>query len=275
MMQEPMNTNPTKIKVHLLPSLFEPEELAGGIAVILDILRASTTIVHALANGAESVMPVASVEEALHLKQKHSGASCLLGGEREGLLIPGFDLDNNPLAYHRDCVHGKTVIFTTTNGTAALAKSLAATQIVVGSFANLQGVVNYLIKCRLPIHLVCAGTKGKISLEDAACAGAIVSRISQDSNTDDFDFSDDQLQLARDCYQLRTRQFHEKTATQPTVESQASIAKGQFNLLISSYGGRNCHRLGFDNQVEVASRSDAFSIVPVYDAATRKLRISS
>lgn len=118
---------PRPLHVHLLPKLFEPEELRGGIAVILDILRASTTIVHALANGARGVMPTDEVDEAFQIRDQLPPGSALLGGEREGVLIPGFDCDNNPFAYPPDVVRGKTIVFTTTNGTRALKRaSLAA-----------------------------------------------------------------------------------------------------------------------------------------------------
>src|SRR5690349_17308087 len=128
---------PRSLQVHLLPKLFEPDELRGSIAVILDILRASTTIIHALAHGAECVIPTEEIDEALRIKSSLPAGTVLLGGERDGLLIPGFDLDNNPFAYPKETVAGKTLVFTTTNGTRALKRALQADRILIGAFVNL------------------------------------------------------------------------------------------------------------------------------------------
>jgi 2-phosphosulfolactate phosphatase len=260
-----------EIKVHLLPALFEPEELRGGIAVILDILRASTTIVHALANGASCVIPTLSVEEARETTRVLSSgkeranqsptdacsftdSSILLGGEREGILISGFHLDNNPFAYGADVVQGKTVVFTTTNGTKALHRAAIADRVLIGAFVNLQAVVDVLAKDTRPIHLVCAGTKGKITIEDSLAAGAIVDRLLQEFGRRDDDLPDDQAQLA----------LHRYLA--------ASTSDAEFlRAMRNSYGGRNCRRLGFDDQLVRAASFDLFDLVPEYDAATGRI----
>ena len=117
--------------VHLLPSMFEPAALTGGIAVIADILRASTTITHALANGAKRVIPCGTVDEALDLRRQHTDEQILLGGERGGLKIEGFDLSNSPDDYDSATVTGKSIGFTTTNGTKALLRSSKAKQSVI------------------------------------------------------------------------------------------------------------------------------------------------
>lgn len=236
------------IRVHLLPVLFEPDDVRGGVAVILDILRASTTIVHALANGASAVIPTLTVEDA----RTHAGAFAsrtdyLLGGEREGVLIDGFDLDNNPFAYSADVVAGKTVIFTTTNGTKALHRAAAAQRILIGSFVNLQAVVDVLAEDRRPIHLVCAGTKGKITSEDVLCAGAIIDRLLQEFGQRDEQLVDDQAQLALAAYVHATATEH-----------------GLRQALRNSFGGRNCRRLGFDTQIDRAATCDMFDLVPEY-----------
>src|SRR5579864_1736813 len=118
-----------KLFVHLLPALFEPAELEGGVAVVLDVLRASTTIVHALGAGAGSVVPCGEVDETRRLAATFPAESVVLGGERGGTRIGGFDLDNSPASYTNERVHGKTVAFTTTNGTQALIRSRAARRI--------------------------------------------------------------------------------------------------------------------------------------------------
>lgn len=239
------------IRVHLLPALFEPEDVRGGIAVILDILRASTTIVHALANGAKCVIPTLTVEDALSASAGFvHRTDYLLGGEREGILIDGFDYDNNPFAYTREAVENKTVIFTTTNGTKALLRAAAADRVLIGSFVNLQAVVDVLAADQRPIHLVCAGTKGKITTEDCLCAGAIIDRLLQEFGRRDDDLIDDQAQLALAKY------------------LQSSTSEEDFRRAMrNSYGGRNCRRLGFDTQIDRAATFDLFDLVPEFDGA--------
>ncbi|MBS0205225.1 MAG: 2-phosphosulfolactate phosphatase [Planctomycetes bacterium] len=244
-----------EVKVHLLPALFEPEDVRGGIAVIIDVLRASTTIVHALDNGAKCVIPCGEVDEAHRIARTRPAGSVLLGGEREGTLIDGFDLDNNPFAYTASVVQGKTIAFTTSNGTRALLRAAAADRVLIGSFVNLQAVVNVLASDPRPVHLVCAGTKGKITVEDSLCAGAIVDRVLSATGADEATWTDDQLRLALDLYRR-------ETVTAETFR----------RAMRSGYGGRNCVRLGFDDQIERAATFDLFAIVPEYTAATKTIQ---
>ena len=254
------------VKVHLLPTLFEPDEVRGGVAVILDILRASTTITHALANGATAVIPTGEVDEARRIAVDFPKGGVLLGGEREGVLIEGFDLDNNPFAYSREVVAGRTIVFTTSNGTRALLRAEQADRILIGSFVNLQAVVSVLASDSRPIHLVCAGTMGKVSLEDVLCAGGICHRLQTWSDAhgagDDFNCDDDQTQLALDSYWFR--------ATAPEDNDSAPIQAA----ISMSRGGRNCLRLGFEDQITRAATYDLFNIVPEYHKPTRTITIS-
>ena len=256
-----------EVKVHLLPKLFEPEEVRGGIAVVLDILRASTTIVHALASGAKAVLPVGEVDAARSLASGSAAGSVLLGGEREGVLIDGFDLDNNPLAYTAEVVANKSVIFTTSNGTRALLHAQEADRILIGSFVNLQAVVNLLAADTRPIHLICAGTMGRVSLEDVLCAGGICHRLQVWADEfgvgDDFDCDDDQTQLALDHYWFR--------AAAPVDNDSEAIDEA----LQMSRGGRNCLRLGFAEQVTRAATYDLFDFVPEYDKTTHAITITA
>lgn len=253
--------------VHLLPALFEPEAVRGGIAVILDILRASTTIVHALAHGAREVVPTVSIEEAVEtadrLAKSHSpnsalpAAEVLLGGEREGVHIPGFQLDNNPFAYQPEIVRDKTVVFTTTNGTKALLRARAADRILIGAFVNLRAIAATLAADSRPVHLVCAGTKGKITLEDVLCAGAIADQLLKLS-PNAFAVDDDQLQLSLSLYR-----------------EHASSPDSLREALRLGFGGRNCLRLGFAEQVDRAGTCDLFSIVPEFQHQTGAIKIGN
>jgi 2-phosphosulfolactate phosphatase len=244
------------VRVHLLPALFEPEDVRGGIAVVLDILRASTTIVHALAHGASCVIPTVNVDDARSIANGLMPVAdrVLLGGEREGLLIPGFHLDNNPFAYTADVVRGKTVVFTTTNGTAALHRAAQTDRVLIGAFVNLQAVVAVLVQDDRPVHLVCAGTKGKITTEDCLCAGAIVDRLAQALQVDALSWTDDQLQLAWRLY--------------VSVKDDPAAFR---ETLRNSYGGRNCRRLGFDTQIDCAGTLDLFDVVPEYRRETGRI----
>lgn len=168
------------VHVHLLPDLIPEDALLGGTAVVIDILRATTTMTCGLANGAERIIPCVGVEEAHATRDrlKSEKIDVLLGGERQGKPLPGFDLGNSPATYTAETVGGKTVVMTTTNGTRAMAMCRQADQIVIGSFANLSRVLEHLKDCPT-VHLVCSGTHRHITSEDVLFAGAVAQKLSQ------------------------------------------------------------------------------------------------
>lgn len=158
---------------------FTPGELTGAElpdrVVVLDVLRATSTIVEALANGARAVVPVATADDAGRIAQGIGRDSVVLCGERKGLPIEGFDLGNSPLEFGADAVADLTLVMTTTNGTRAfLAVGGAQGEVLAGSFLNLGAVVSRLAAADAPTALLCAGREGRFALEDALCAGAIV-----------------------------------------------------------------------------------------------------
>ena len=122
-----------KLATYFLPTLVGPGELDGETAVVIDLLRASTTICHALAAGATAVVPCLEVEEAKRIDAMLPPGKAILGGEREGVRIPGFDLGNSPDEFRPDTVGGRTVVFTTTNGTRAMNECRRAAQVFIGS----------------------------------------------------------------------------------------------------------------------------------------------
>jgi 2-phosphosulfolactate phosphatase len=172
-----------QVFVHLLPSLIPAGALRGGVAVVVDVLRATTVMVHALAAGCDSVIPCGEIEEAQALAAQLPEGSALLAGERQGLPIPGFDLGNSPGEFNPEVCLGKTLVMTTTNGTRAILACLEAERVYIASFSNLRATsdeiaVQLLKKDHgLPVHIVCAGTEGFISLEDSLLAGALTSAI--------------------------------------------------------------------------------------------------
>ncbi len=157
-------------EVVLSPLLLKEYDLKGKVVVVIDVLRATSTICAALANGAKSIIPVLSVEEAHSYKAKGH----LVGAERNGEKVEGFDFGNSPREYSREKVGGKNVVLTTTNGTRCIRMSLEADEILVGSFLNLSVLSSYLIDQKKDVILFCAGWKDKVNLEDSLFAGAVL-----------------------------------------------------------------------------------------------------
>lgn len=145
-------------------------KLHDRTVVVVDIFRATSCMTTAFAHGIGSITPFAKLDDCLAMKNKGYFTS----GERDGKKVDGFDLGNSPFEYMADELKGKKIAFTTTNGTQAIAKSIGAKEIVIGSFLNLSAVVNYLRAGSNNILIVCAGWKGKVNLEDTLYAGAIV-----------------------------------------------------------------------------------------------------
>jgi 2-phosphosulfolactate phosphatase len=152
-------SRPRRIDVHLLPALVELDQLAGQNVVVIDVLRATTTIIYALASGAIQVIPCLEVDEARLVAAVEVPGSTVLGGERGGLPIPGFGLGNSPREYTRQRVGGKTVVFTTTNGTRALLRCKAARRVLIGAFVNHSAICRELAD-EADFALLCAGTDG-------------------------------------------------------------------------------------------------------------------
>ena len=163
--------------VHHRPADADPERFENRLVVVVDLIRATTTICYALAAGAQGVLPVQSVEEAQAEFAQRDPSSTLLGGERGGWRVPGFHLGNSPREYHPQQVAGRTVIFTTTNGTRAMLLGLRAARVLLASFVNFSVVVEQMRKelCRQgEVHVLCAGVEGQEALEDTLMAGALV-----------------------------------------------------------------------------------------------------
>jgi 2-phosphosulfolactate phosphatase len=159
-----------KIDVCLSPDLMHLYEVKEKIIVVVDILRATSCMTSALAHGIDHIKPFAKLDDCL--QAKHEGY--LTAGERDGKKVEGFDMGNSPFEYMEPTLKGKKIAFTTTNGTQAIAKSEGADAIVIGSFLNLNAVVNFLLKQEKDILVVCAGWKGKVNMEDTLFAGALV-----------------------------------------------------------------------------------------------------
>ncbi len=155
-----------------------PIELSGKTVIVIDVLRATSTMVFALENGCKEIIAVSTPEEALTLK-KQLRTKAILGGERNKQKLPGFDFGNSPREYSLEKILNKVLIFTTTNGTALINLCIYSKDTIIGSFMNASSVVRYL-KGKSHVVLACAGTKGDFSLEDYLLAGYMSLLISKE-----------------------------------------------------------------------------------------------
>lgn len=168
------------LDVVLSPAALDAEALAGRDVVVVDVLRASSTVVTALANGARAVVPVAEQGEAGRLAATLDPDVSLLGGERGGRPLAGYGAGNSPLEYTPETVAGRTIVLTTSNGTRAMAAARQAARAAVGCFLNASAAAAFLsraVEAGRPATIVCAGSGGRISLEDTLCAGLLVERV--------------------------------------------------------------------------------------------------
>lgn len=165
--------SPARVRVALTPPA--PGTLPpAACGVAIDVLRASTTLAIALANGAARVVPFASTTEAIAFRDRTSDA--LACGERDGRIVPGFDLANSPAEYTRERVGGRTLAFASTNGSRAMLATAGCRRKILASFVNLTATIEGLAG-EADVVLVCAGKLGAFAIEDAACAGSIAARL--------------------------------------------------------------------------------------------------
>ncbi len=226
------------VQVFLLPQLAPPGRLTGGLAVVIDVLRFTTTAVHALAAGCAFVRPCAEVEEARELAGSLPAGRVLLGGERGGKPLPGFDLGNSPREYTAKLCRGNTVVMTTTNGTRALLRAAEAERVLLAGFVNFSAVCERLQQDARPVYIVCAGTEGEVALEDTILAGALV------------DFLCDVVEVRlNDAARLAWDSF----------EHHGRVLQGAMEV---SRGGAILHELGYDEDVRAAAAVDRFNLVP-------------
>ena len=168
-----------KIDIIISADNIKEEYLENKIVVVIDMLRATSVIITALANKAKEVFPILTIEEALKKKEEliGSGINPLLGGERKALRIDAFDFSNSPLEYIPDKVEGKSIILSTTNGTRAINLSLRAQEILIGAVINAKAVTSELRKYNKDVVFINAGTNGEFSMDDFICSGYMVSLL--------------------------------------------------------------------------------------------------
>jgi 2-phosphosulfolactate phosphatase len=203
------------------------------------VLRSGTSIAVALANGAAKIIPVATVEEATRIAQTLDPKSRILSGERDGKKVGGFDLGNSPRDYTRERVEGKTLVFASTNASPLMAGLLGGREQRLLSYVNLSAVGDEVLRTGLDLAIICAGRSGQFSLEDAACAGALVARLSNSVIGLEMN---DAADLAR--------------------EYDRSHGQDVEGILRRSEHGRYLIELGFEEDLPVCAKVDSVPIVP-------------
>ena len=190
-----------EVDIRFLPSAPHPDRLSDRVVVVLDVLRATSVIVHAMSEGALAIIPVATVKEAFEMAKNFPQSSTVLGGERKSKKIRGFDLGNSPGEYDAERVKGKKIILTTTNGTKAFHLVSLGKEILVGSFFNIEAVAKRCLELNRSLLIFPSGDEGNFSMEDTICGGMLIELISRKSRGP-IVFSDASL-----CAQLLYQRF--------------------------------------------------------------------
>jgi len=231
-----------KIHLYFTPNEFTEEDLKDRVAVVIDVLRTTTTMTLALRNGCKEIIPVADIESAVRLSSNLSREFTLLCGERYGRIIEGFDLGNSPAEYAEGVVRNKTLIFSTTNGTALLVKSKAAMMTALASFVNLDAVCGWLRGLGGDIAILCAGKQGRFALEDAVCGGMILQRLRQGGSK--ASYGNDGALAAGALVQKHARDLR--------------------RLLAQSQGGRDLVAIGLESDLDLCAQLNSTPVVPTY-----------
>jgi 2-phosphosulfolactate phosphatase len=229
-----------KIDVHFEPAASLADR-TGSTVVVIDVLRAASSILEALANGAQGVFPVPSTEEAIRLASSLGREDTILCGEARGLIIEGFDLGNSPREFSAERVAGKRLVMSTTNGTRAFFLVEDAVRVLACSFMNLGAVAAEVMEAA-SIVVVCAGKEGQFSLDDAVCAGALVQRIRTAAGTD--------VEL--------------NDAAMGAVE-MALTFRVNAHFLASTSTGQQLIENGFREDLDICAEIDRHSVVPEMD----------
>lgn len=189
-----MKSKKPALYTSLSPALLQLYDVSSSIVVIIDVLRATSTIATVLYNGAKNIIPVDSVAECIRIGKQIEG---ITAGERDGHVAEGLVHGNSPFEYPQEFISGKTLVLTTTNGTKLLHMALekGAKGIITGSFPNLSAVCDYLINRKMPVILGCAAWKDRVNIEDTLFAGAVISRIKEH-----FDINCDSSKMAETLY---------------------------------------------------------------------------
>lgn len=243
------------INVILIQSVINDDlQLKDKNVIILDVLRATTTITTALAHGAKEIIPTESISTAVRVAK--GSKNSLLCGERNGKIVDGFNLGNSPFEYSPEAVKDKSLIFSTTNGTTAIIKSKFAKNCILCSFINISAIVEFVNNIDEDFTIICSGKLNDFCLEDVVCAGLLLNKLSAGRTINMKDSEIAALNLCNDLAMLLN------------VPSQDKILK-MFQL---SEHGKYLSTIGFDKDLEFCSKIDSYPFIPIFRNGVVKLK---
>lgn len=238
------------MKLNVLFSPLNVDELyfTGRTTVVIDVLRASTTIIAALDNGAKEVIPVNTVEFAVKVSGGMFGGHTLLCGERNAQKIEGFALGNSPSEYTRQVINGKSLVYYTTNGTKAIVKAKFSDNVFVCSFSNIKSLAEHLVQLGNDVEVLCAGNNNLFSLEDSVCAGRLLAEVS----------SIEKNIVLTD-------------SARSAVALNKSFGRSTLKLLKECEHGRLLSQKGFESDLKICSELSTRDVIPYLNGSVLKL----
>ena len=242
-----------KIDLSFNAGQYDELQLRDKNVIVLDVLRASSTIIVALNNGAREIIPVASIESAVKISGSLFGEVTLRGGERNGRTIEGFNLGNSPLEYSETAVKGKSIIYCTTNGSVAMAKSRYARTLAIGSFINLTATADFIRNENKDFLFICAGrasTIGNFSLEDVVCAGMMIQNL------------------------LKTESLEVELSDSAKAAHALSKSFGRsiLKMLRTSEHGKYLIEIGFAEDLKICAQVDSVPVLPILTGTVIRLK---
>lgn len=231
------NVKHMKIEACLSPALFKYYMNSDAIAVVIDTLRASSAICNAFRNEVKKMIPVKTIDEARYYKNK----GYIVAAERDGYVLDFADFGNSPFNFTEDRVKGKTIVYSTTNGTQTIQMAESCYMVVIGSFLNLSYLSDWLIKQGKDVLLICAAWKNKVNLEDTVLAGAITEKLLSGKK---FTTICDSAVLSRDLWSL----------AKPDITKYIDKAAQRTRL----------RQKGLDDVIEFCHTPDSAKVIPVY-----------
>jgi len=233
-----------KVYLYFTPAGISDDQITGHTAVVIDILRATTTASVALFNGAREIIPTATLGDATSVKQKLDHSSVILGGERQGQKVEGFDLGNSPFEYSSKAVEKKSIVLATTNGSAALLRGSEADNCLACAFINITATLKMVMEYNQDVAIICAGNKGGFSLEDALCGGMLIHKLVETDNS---------VILANDASWVAQKIYERERAN--------------IELAIrESDHGKDLVKLGFEQDISFCAKEDHLAVSPVWDS---------
>ncbi len=236
-----------KINVFLSPIIVDELYFTGKTTVVIDVLRATSTIATAINNGAKEIVPVASVEFAVKVSGGMFGGQTLLGGERNTKKIEGFALGNSPFEYSKEAIEGKSIVFYTTNGTKAIAKARYSENLYTCSFLNISALTKHIVSLNNDIEIICAGRNNLFSIEDSVCAGMLLSKLKEHYKNLEINDSGNAALI-----------LYEK------------LGKNILLMIQQSDHGKILLENGFNADLEYCSTLDMFDVIPSYSNGVLK-----